>query len=159
MAKVTVGGKEYNVKPLVFETLEKVWPLIEQIQEIVRQSGGDHRNIKSPITVMKPGVAAIALMIAQDDAELQAVYEHPEHNGKSEAELDQIVIKIVSKKITAVETQAIEPAINEIMAEAGFKAEEAAPSGEPEASPSTATSTGSSQSLSPPAAKEEAGTE
>lgn len=159
MAKVTVGGKEYNVKPLVFETLEKVWPLIEQIQDIVRESQGNPQNIKSPITIMKPGVAAIALMIAQDDSELQAIYSHPEHNGLSDAEKDQVVIKRVSRLITAVETQAIEPAINEIMAEAGFKAEEAAPSGEPTASPSTATGTDSSQSLSPPAAKEEAGTE
>lgn len=159
MAKVTVGGKDYNVKPLVFATLEKVWPFIEQIQTIVQETNGDASKISSPIKIMKPGVAAIALMIAQDDPELQAVYDHPEHAGKSDAEKDQVIIKLVARRITSVETQSIEPAINKIMAEAGFVAETPGAPGEPAASPSTATGTHSSQSLSPQDAKEAPGIE
>lgn len=156
MAKVQVGGKDYNVKPLTFDTLEKVWPFIEEIQTIVEKANGDPMAIKSPVTIMKPAVAAIALMIAQDDPELQAIYDHPEHNGLSDAEKDQIVIKKVARTITSVEGLGLEEKINEVMKEAGF---EAAQPGENKASPSTATGTDSSQSSSPLAAKEEAGTE
>lgn len=156
MAKARVGGKDYNVNPLTFATLEKVWPHIEDIQRIVTEAGGDPLAIKSPIVIMKPGVAAIAMMVAQDDPELQAVYGHPEHNGKSEEEIDQIIIKRVQKMVTSVEAQQLEVTINEIMAEAGFKAETP---GEQKASPSTATGTDSSQSSSPQDAKGAPGTE
>lgn len=156
MAKIQVGGTDYDVKPLTFDTLEKVWPFIEEIQTIIGEANGDPTAIKSPVTIMKPAVAAVALMIAQDDAELQAIYDHPEHNGKSDAEKDQVVIKKVSRMITSKEGLGLEERINEVMKEAGF---EAAAPGENTASPSTATGTDSSPSSSPLAAKEGAGTE
>lgn len=156
MAKVTVGGKDYIVKPLVFATLEKVWPYVERVQELVRQAQADPTSIKSPVVMMKPAVAVVALAIAQDDPELQEIYLNGD--GKEDAELDAMVIAKVSRMITAVETSALEPAVNEIMKEAGFVAEDGAP-GEQTASPSTATGTDSSQNSSPQGAKEDPGTE
>lgn len=161
MAKVTIGDKEYNVKELTFETLERVWPYIAQIQDSIRRAQ-EGKPDQSPTTIMAHGVATIALCVAQDDPELAKFYDDPQYSGLSDEEKQGLVIAHVKRRITSRQTQGLEPLINEIMAEAGFKAEPAQP-GEPEAteeeSPSTETGTPSSPSSSQPDAKEEAGTE
>ena len=159
MAKVTIGDKDYNVKELVFETLERVWPLIAQIQDQVAeaQKNGLPRD---PTTIMGLGVATIALCVAQDDPELSAFYDDPKYSGLSEEEKQALIIGFVKRRITSRQTQGLEPIINQIMEEAGFKSEPV-PEGEFKATeaPSTETGTPSSPSSSQQDAKAEAGAE
>jgi len=155
MAKVQVGGKDYVIQPLVFATLEKVWPHIDAIQQSIRRAQQGQPD-ESPVPIMAAGVACLALSLAQDNEDFQAPYSDPANAGLTEAEKDQLVINKVKRLITSKETQALEPVINEIMLEAGFKAEQP---GEQGASPSTATGMPSSQNSSPQVSKEEAGTE
>lgn len=155
MAKITIGEKDYVIKPLVFDTMERVWPIIQQIQAKVKAAEAGTPDA-TPIPIMALGVAAVAIAVAQDDPELRAIYDDPANSGLTEDEKDQLIINKIKRQITTIQTQNLEPIINEFMAEAGFKAVEP---GESEAILSTATGTASSPSLSPQAVKEEAGPE
>lgn len=168
--KVTVGGKDHLVNPLVFATLEKVWPKLQVVQtettrfmerqKAARENGGDMSSIIPPDTVkmMNHAVGFIALAMLQDSAELKAIIADEKYAGMNEEEKDNIVIAHIKGLITSVEVQKLEGVISQIMEEAGFKMQEPN-AGESPASPSTAIGTDSSQSLSPPAAKEGPGTE
>lgn len=162
--QVTVGGKDYQVQPLVFATLEKVWPRLEVVQaetkkHLEAQRGNKDAGPPDVVKMMNHAVAFIAMALLQDDPELQALIADEKYSGMNEDEKDKIVIAHVKGKITSVEVQELEPVIQQIMEEAGFKPQEGGDSGEPAAIPSTATGTHSSPSSSPQDAREEAGIE
>lgn len=153
--KVTVGGRDYLVQPLVFATLENVWPRLLVVQELVKESKAG--GVIDAVKMMNHAVAFIALAMLQDSDELKALIADEKYAGMTDAEKHQIVISHIKHRISSVEVQALEPAINAIMAEAGFEAQEPQ-KGEAEVSPSMATGTHSSPSSSPQDAKEAAGT-
>jgi len=153
--KVTVGGKDHLVQPLVFATLEKVWPKLLVVQELVKEA--QTGAVIDAVKMMNHAVGFIALAMLQDSAELKALIADEKYNGMTDEEKDLIVINHIKHQISAVEVQNLEPVVNAIMEEAGFKSEEPK-AGEPAAIPSTATGTDSSPSSSPQAAKEGAGT-
>jgi hypothetical protein len=143
MAKFTIGGKEVETPVPSFATIKKQWPHIlamqaEQLDAAAKAEATGQPFIPNPIVLMEHGVAVVAYAMMQADPEL--------------------TVDKVMETITGPECQEIEATMNAIMTEAGFK-QEAPPSGEPQAIVSTGTGTASSPNLSPPAAKEEAGTQ
>jgi len=152
MAKVTIGGTEYEVPELNFVALERAWPYTQQAQ-----------LSRDPMEAVNAGIHIIASGIVEGDNFDMAVFNiNPEDLAPTIDREEQIfhgVVYFLRKKLKATEIGPAQLAIFEILREAGLEAEP----GEllemtEEEKTLMETSTPSSQSSSPQDAKEEAGT-
>jgi len=125
MAKVIIGGQEYQIGELKFKSLKAAWPYIKKNQELAQgvQEGRD----PDPIESMENAIAIISAGLVAD---------HPELTPEG-----------IEERITANECKALDVTIVDIMVESGFMQRTATGVGEAEpeegaaASPSTETTT------------------
>lgn len=155
MAKVTVGGTEYEVPELNFIALERSWPFIEEAMTAL-----------DPMKGVSAALHIIAAGLVEADNFDPATYNiKPEDISATldrETQVFELVAKFLKRKTKATEIDGVRKAIVEITKEAGLEpeegegdtaeAEEAAPNLSPE------TSTHTLPSSSQPGAREEAGT-
>lgn len=155
MAKVIIGGTDYEVPELNFVALERAWPFIEEAMTEL-----------DPMKGVSAGIHIIAAGLVEADNFDQATYGiKPEDLSPTRDREDQIfelTAKFLKRKTKATEISGIRAAIIEISKEAGLEPEEGegelagAEEEAPNLSPETSTHT--SPNSSQPVAKEEAGT-
>ncbi len=145
MAKVTIGGHDYEVPELNFVALERAWPFIEKAM----LTQGVMEGPSAGISVIAAG------LIEADNFKPQDFDLGPE---LGEEQTFEGVVKFLKRKLKATEIINVKVCLEEICKEAGLEAKEGEAPLPPGENPSTETLTASSQSLLPPDAKLEAGT-
>jgi hypothetical protein len=149
MAKVTVGGKEYEVPEMNFLALERCWPHIEEAMTTL-----------DPIKGPAAGIRIIAAGLIEADHFKPTDFGIGENETLGEDQTFERVTHFLKKKLKANEIEAVRAALDEITKEAGLEeaeAGEAPQTPQQEASPSVETAPTTSPSSSPPDAKEGAG--
>lgn len=155
MAKVTIGGTEYEVPELNFVALERAWPFIEQAMTEL-----------DPMKGVSAALHIIAAGMVEADNFDQATYgikpEDISPTKDREEQIFELTAKFLKRKTKATEISGIRAAILEISKEAGLEPEEGEGvlAGVEEVAPnlSPETSIPTSPSSSQPDAKEAAGT-
>lgn len=154
MARVTIGGTEYEVPEMNFIALERAWPFVEEAMMTT-----------DPMKGVAAGICIIAAGLVEAD------YFDKTHFGIEEDELlgpdqtfDRVVIYL-KKQLKAREIQAVRDAVDQINEEAGLEPAKGEAPGpgtdqeDQESPPSDLTETAPtmSQSSSPPGVREAAG--
>lgn len=149
MAKVVIGGTEYNVPEMNFIALERAWPYVDQAMMTL-----------DPIKGPAAGICIVAAGLMYAD------HFNPNDFGILDAEkLDEDqtfdrVVFFLKKKLKAKELDAVRVAVNKITEEAGLEPAEGEvppPPGTEGENLSLETALDTSQSSSPPVAVEETG--
>jgi hypothetical protein len=149
MAKVTIGGTEYEVPEMNFAALERAWPFVNEAMVSL-----------DPMKGPAAGLCIIAAGLMEADHFDRTKF------GMTAVEMlgdDQIFDRLViflKKKVKAKEIASIRAAVDQINEEAGLEAvkgELFPPQADPELNHSQETAPTSSQSLSPPDTVEETG--
>lgn len=152
MAKITIGGTEYEVPELNFVALERAWPYVEQAQ-----------ISQDPMQAVSAGLHIIASGLCEaehfDKANYGITDEGLLPNLDRDDQIFHGVVYFLRKRLKASEIGPAQLGIMEILREAGLDADP----GEllqmaSMQNRSTETSQTSSPSSSPQDAKEEAGT-
>jgi len=154
MAKVIIGGADYEVPELNFVALERAWPFIEEAMTAL-----------DPMKGVSAAIHIIAAGLVEADNFDQSIYGiKPEDLDPRQDHEDQVftlVAKFLKRKTKATEISGIREAVVEISKEAGLEPKEGEAYLVEEAetlSPSPETSAPMSQNLSQLDAKEAAGT-
>lgn len=149
MAKVTIGGTEYEVPEMNFAALERAWPYVDEAMMTLDA-------IKGPAAGLC--IVAAGLMYADHFDPAQFGIRADEMLGEDQT-FDRVV-KFLKRKLKAKELEQVRVAINQITEEAGLEPleGEAPPAGTPEQNLSEETAPPTSQSSSPPVTAEETGT-
>ena len=150
MAKVTIGGKEYEIPELNFDGLERAWPFVEEAMMTI-----------DPMKGPAAGIRIVAAGLMEADNFNPADFGIGEDESLGEDQTFERVTKFLKKKLKATEIENVRKAIDDICDEAGL---ERTPAGEvlapveeaASASPETAPTT--SPSSLPQDAVEETGT-
>jgi hypothetical protein len=161
MAKITIGGVEYTIPEMNFLAIERAWPYVVEATE-------SQDPMKGPSAAL--GVFASAIMEAEDfDPTVFGLRGKPELGDTlatplSDEEIHKGVTHFFKKKLKGVELSRVKDTMLQVLKEAGLEVTE----GELTKSPLEAlqeaitdlpeTAPPTSQSLSPPASREEAGT-
>jgi hypothetical protein len=149
MAKVTIGGTEYEVPEMNFAALERAWPFVNEAMVSL-----------DPMKGPAAGLCIIAAGLMEADHFDRTKF------GMTAVEMlgdDQVFDRLVlflKKKVKAKEIASIRAAVDQINEEAGLEAvkgELFPPQADPELNPSLETAPTSSQSLSPQDTVEETG--
>lgn len=152
MAKVTVGGTEYEVPEMNFAALERAWPFVEQAM-----------LAQDPMKGVAAGICIIAAgLVEADHFDKTQFGIEPDEILGDEQTFDRVVY-FLKRKIKAKEIEGIRKSVDQINQEAGLEpipgeGEPAVPDQETQ-SYSTETAPTSSQSSSPQDTKEEVGSE
>lgn len=149
MAKVTIGGIEYEVPEMNFAGLERAWPFVNEAMVSLDPMKGPAAGLC---------IIAAGLMEAEHFDRTKFGMTAVEMLGDDQV-FDRLVI-FLKKKVKAKEIASIRLAVDQINEEAGLEAvkgELFPPQADPELSHSTETAPTSSQSSSPPDIVEETG--
>ena len=139
--KVTIGGKEYELPPLNFKALKTSFPFIQRVINS-QAAGKGAQDVEGAVLAMDAAVNIIASAMAKPYPDMTK---------------ERIEDELLASEITGLTSS-----IHQLLLDSGLVKQASGKSpavGDQKANPSTAISTESSASLSPPAAKAEAGTE
>lgn len=149
MARVTIGGTEYEVPEMNFAALERAWPFVEESMTTL-----------DPMKGPSAGISIIAAGLMEADHFDKTKFGIGAEEMLGEDQIFERMVKFLKKKLKAKEIEQVRLAVDQINREAGLEPEEGeapAPQAETPGSPSEETAPSSSQSSSPPDVKEEAG--
>lgn len=150
MARVTIGGTEYEVPEMNFAALERAWPYVEESMTTL-----------DPMKGPSAGISIIAAGLMEADHFDKTKFGIGADEMLGEEQIFDRMVKFLKKKLKAKEIEQVRQAVDQINREAGLEPEEGeAPAPQAEetpGSPSEEIAQSSSQSSSPPDVKEEAG--
>lgn len=161
MTKITIGGIERDLQPLVFRTIKQIWPIMQSVNTCVSDvmtATGCTRDEAlyhiDPIWQIEQGVRIIAFVIAQDDPS----YVDPIPFGQPGHNVDFAYDKL-EKELKSSEVPTLQPVIDAVMIESGFDMTGPTPEGKKTSGESSMeTGTDSSPNSLQQDVKEEAGT-
>lgn len=116
MAKVTIGGVEYEVPPLNFKGIKKVWPHVAKLME-----HGENLALEDSLSVVDVTIVAIAAAFER---------EHPERN-----------VDWIEDNLKAAEIAALQFVLKDLLRDSGLIRDEVPGSGEAVADQGAANST------------------
>lgn len=116
MAKVTIGGEEYQIPPLNFKGIKKVWP---HVAKLIEQ--GDNLALEDSLSVVDVTIVAIAAAFER---------EHPERT-----------IDWIEENLKATEISDLQFVLKDLLRDSGLIRDEVAGSGEALADQGAANST------------------
>jgi hypothetical protein len=151
MAKVTVGGTEYEVPEMNFAALERAWPFVEQAM-----------LAQDPMKGVAAGICIIAAGLVEADHFDKTQFGIGAEEALGDEQTFDRVVYFLKRKIKAKEIEGIRKSVDQINQEAGLEpvsGEDSPPTADQTQNHSTETAPTSSQSLSPQDTREEAGAE
>lgn len=155
MAKVTIGGTEYEVPELNFIALERSWPFIEEAMTALDPMKG----VSAALHIIAAGLVEVDNF---DPATYGIKPEDIKPQLDRETQVFELTAKFLKRKTKATEIDGVREAIVQITKEAGLEPEEGegdtAEAAEEAPSLSPETSTHTLPSSSQQDAKEAAGT-
>jgi hypothetical protein len=149
MARVTIGGTEYEVPEMNFAALERAWPFVEESMITM-----------DPMKSVKAGICIVAAGLLEADHFKKTDFGIEEDENLGETQTFDRMVLFFKKKLKATEISGVRAAVDQINKEAGLDADEGEALPVPQASPgnpSEEIAPSSQQSSSLPDMKEAAG--